>query len=122
MSHVRSILWNFGMWRMTKKEMEQMLRQCDIDPKNPYLAWEEMLLLVATRWNKNGREEEIEQMFNIIDKKEKGIINHSDIKQALNRCLDIQVNDRDIQELFNMAEIEIGNMGHREFSQLVKEF
>ena len=80
MSHVRSILWNFGMWRMTKKEMEQMLRQHDIDPKNPYLAWDEMLLLVSSRWNKNGREEETEQIFSTIDKKEKGSINHADIK------------------------------------------
>ena len=85
MSHVRSILWNFGMWRMTKKEMEQMLRQHEIDYKNPYLAWDEMLLLVSSRWNKNGREEEIEQIFKTIDKKEKGIINHTDIKAALTR-------------------------------------
>jgi Ca2+-binding EF-hand superfamily protein len=47
MSHVRNILWNFGMWRITKKEMEMELSKFDIDVRRPYLEWQELLAVIA---------------------------------------------------------------------------
>ena len=47
MQHVRNVLWNFGMWRITKREMELELMKYDIDIRKPYLEWGEMLMIIA---------------------------------------------------------------------------
>ena len=75
MQHVRNVLWNFGMWRITKRELELELMKYDIDIRKPYLEWGEMLMIIAQKWNHNGRENEIRDTFKTFDKRDKGVIN-----------------------------------------------
>lgn len=55
MQHVRNVLWNFGMWRISKKEMEHELMKQGIDTRKPYLEWGEILNIISTNWKNNGR-------------------------------------------------------------------
>ena len=63
------------MWRITKREMELELMKYDIDIRKPYLEWGEMLMIIAQKWNHNGRENEIRDTFKTFDKRDKGVIN-----------------------------------------------
>jgi Ca2+-binding EF-hand superfamily protein len=119
MGHVRNILWNFGMWRISKREVDALLAQNDIDPRKSVLDWEEVLMLVSQRMYQMGYESKAREMFKVIDQKEKGVVTPSDLKIALQTNLSIPVSEKEINEFFNMAGAEEA-MTYSQFLSLAK--
>lgn len=103
MSQVRGILWNFGYWHMTKKDLDRELAALEIDPRKPFLEWNEVLALVTRRYIQGGKEQSVKETFKVFDKRERGHANYADIKHALQSHLEVGVTDADIQELYNLA-------------------
>jgi Ca2+-binding EF-hand superfamily protein len=106
MNNVRGILWNFGFWRMTKKDFERELANNDIDPKRTYLEWNELLNIVTKRYHNGGKEQEIRDTFKIFDRREKGVTTLSDMKAALTSKLEVPVTEAEIHEMFEMAGLQ----------------
>ena len=107
MNNVRGILWNFGFWRMTSKDFEKVLQSHDIDPRRTSLDWNELLSIVTRKYYDGGQEQEIRDTFKIFDKREKGSATISDVKAALQSKLEIPVTDAEVNEMFEMANIDI---------------
>ena len=119
MNYVRGILWNFGFWRMTSKEFEQELLNNNIDPRRNFLEWNELLGIVTRRYHSGGREQEIKDTFKIFDKREKGQTTVSEIKSALQSKLEVTVNENEVNEMFELANIDTsGQISYEDFEQM----
>jgi Ca2+-binding EF-hand superfamily protein len=122
MSQVRGILWNFGYWHMTKKDLDRELVSLDIDPRKPFLEWNEVLSLVTRRYSQGGKEQSVKETFKVFDKRERGHANYADIKHALQSHLEVGVTDADIQELYNLAGADpSGPMTLADFQHLLEQ-
>mmetsp|Transcript_31495 Transcript_31495/g.54598 ORF Transcript_31495/g.54598 Transcript_31495/m.54598 type:complete len:173 (+) Transcript_31495:7-525(+) len=122
MSQVRGILWNFGYWHMTKKDLDRELTALDIDPRKPFLEWNEVLNLVTRRYSQGGKEQSVKETFKVFDKRERGYTNYNDIKHALQSHLEVGVTDADIQELFALAGVDpSGPMSLNDFQHLLDQ-
>ena len=122
-NNVRGILWNFGFWRMTSKEFEKVLLSHDIDPRKNYLEWQELLDIVTRKYYDGGREQEIRDTFKIFDKRDRGSATIADIKKALQEKLEIPVTDGEVNEMFEMAGIDVNApIRLEDFMNLMKTF
>ena len=75
----------------------------------------EVLELVHKKWfYGRGREEEAIDMFNLFDRKEKGLIGLAEIKQVFNQYLDIIISDNDIQEFIQDADTDKDGYLHQQ--------
>lgn len=123
MTHVRGILWNFGYWRMTNKQFNAMLRSYDIDPNESYLNWNELLEIVTKKYNADGRDQEILDTFRLFDKKDKGTTTISEIRAVFKSKLDFPITDEDVNEMFQMAGIDISReISLNDFMNVMKSF
>eukprot|EP00362_Geleiidae_sp_MMETSP1317_P000331 CAMPEP_0201284316 /NCGR_PEP_ID=MMETSP1317-20130820/69813_1 /ASSEMBLY_ACC=CAM_ASM_000770 /TAXON_ID=187299 /ORGANISM="Undescribed Undescribed, Strain Undescribed" /LENGTH=41 /DNA_ID= /DNA_START= /DNA_END= /DNA_ORIENTATION= len=41
---------------MTKKEMDEELKSNDLDPRKPFVGWNELVGIVSRRWSMGGKE------------------------------------------------------------------
>ena len=123
MNNVRGILWNFGFWRMTSKEFENVLQSHDIDPRRTYLEWNELLAIVTKKYYEGGREQEIRDTFRIFDKRDKGSASIAEVKAALQSKLEIPVTDAEVNEMFEMAGIDVNvPITLEDFMKVMKTF
>ena len=99
MNHFRNILHNFGFHRYSKKDIDEELKKGDpnILSRNA-IALPEVKYFVTKRWNKNGSYEEARECFKLFDKREKDMINASDIKGVLTSYLDFPITENDIKD------------------------
>lgn len=105
MQHVRGILWNFGFWKMSKKDIERELISIGIDPRKSTIEWSELMRIVSGRYNNGGKEQMNREVFSCFDKTGKGRINFQDMKTVLSAALEVPVTDSDLAEVFEMAGI-----------------
>jgi Ca2+-binding EF-hand superfamily protein len=105
MQHVRGILWNFGFWKMSKKDIERELSTLGIDPRKQSLEWGELLRVASARYQSGGKEQMNREVFQCFDKKGKGNISFQDMKTILSSALEVPITDSDLVEVFDMAEL-----------------
>ena len=105
MQHVRGILWNFGFWKMSKKDIERELMAVGIDPRKSSLDWSELLRIVSARYQNGGKEQMNREVFACFDQGGKGRVTFQDMKAVLSSALEVPVTDSDLLEVFEMAGV-----------------
>lgn len=105
MQHVRGILWNFGFWKMSKKDIERELMAVGIDPRKSALDWSELLRIVSARYQNGGKEQMNREVFACFDQSGKGRVSFQDMKAVLSSALEVPVTDSDLLEVFEMAGV-----------------
>ncbi|EGR34906.1 hypothetical protein IMG5_001350 [Ichthyophthirius multifiliis] len=105
-AQLRSILGNFAFTNMTIKEIEEELRnEYSVSKNNFYL--EEVIQIIIKKWFLyGGRDNEANEIFKLFDKRNKNIIGLPDIKYLFSQYLDINVNDSDIIEFIQEADLD----------------
>ena len=115
----QSILWNFGFWKMTKKEFEAELSENHINASKPKLTWEELLQIVTKKYNKSGRETKIKEIFEVFDAKGRGSTNLYDVQQVLKEYLEIPVSENEINEIFEGGDMsDLNSISLKDFMDL----
>ena len=105
MQHVRGILWNFGFWKMSKKDIERELVAVGIDPRKASLDWSELLRIVSARYQNGGKEQMNREVFSCFDQAGKGRVTFQDMKTVLSSALEVPLTDSDLLEVFEMAGV-----------------
>jgi Ca2+-binding EF-hand superfamily protein len=112
MVEARSILWNFGYWKLTKQQFEAALQENHINSNKERLSWEEILLLVTKKYYSGGKNERIREIFEVFDTKNKGILNVQDIQKVFRENLEFSVSDN---EILDILEGDTENIGYSDF-------
>ena len=110
MQHVRGILWNFGFWKMSKKDIERELSSVGIDPRKSTIEWGELMRIVSQRYQNGGKEQMNREVFSCFDKKNKGSVTFQEMKTVLSSALEVPVTDSDLAEVFEMAGVNPASM------------
>ena len=122
MTHFRNILHNFGYHRLSKKEIDEELKQ-KADPdflKKQAVDLDVVKYCVGMKWTKGGQHDEARECFKLFDKRERGYITAGDLKQVLSNYLEFPVSEADIQDFINECGNPdgSGNIQLKEFSKL----
>ena len=80
---------------MNGKEIEDEISNA-YQNKDSFMLSEVMELITKKWFHGRGREEEAAEMFNLFDKKEKGLVGIQEIRNVFNQYLDIVISDADI--------------------------
>ena len=114
LSNLRVLLWNFGYWRISKKDMEKLLRSVDFDMRKTTIEWKDVLGLIAKRYASSWTQQETHDTFVALDRRDRGSVTQTELKTRLQGMLDIAVTDADLAELYGLAEIDPGAPLHQE--------
>jgi Ca2+-binding EF-hand superfamily protein len=114
LSNLRVLLWNFGHWRISKKDMEKLLRNQDFDLRKQTIDWKDVLALIAKKYSGDWNQQEAHDTFVALDRRDRGSVTHGDLKTRLQGILDIGISDSDMAELYTLAEVDPGAALHLE--------
>lgn len=119
MAQARSVLWSFGFSNVSAGEVEDMMRELNIDHRKQNLEFVEVAALVGLRQNQGGKEQELIETFRVFEKKKKnGGISVGGIKEAL-RKLHITVHEGELEDILKYSGIDPdGNISHIDFTHL----
>ena len=106
MPHFHSILQNFGFRNRSKKETDEELRLNDADIlRRQGVDLEALKVFIGYRWvKKNGKYDEARECFRLFDKKDRGTINATDLKNTLSTYLEFQVSQADVEEFIEQCD------------------
>jgi len=114
LSNLRVLLWNFGYWRISKKDMEKLLKSVDFDLRRTTIEWKDVLGLIARKYAGSWTQQETHDTFVALDRRDRGSVTQVELKARLQGLLEITVSDADLAELYNLAETEPGAPLHQE--------
>lgn len=120
-NHFVNILQNFGYHKLSLKERQDDLRKNDPDfPKNTtHVPFDFVKHIVGYRWSKTGKDDEANECFRLFDRRDRNMINFTDIKNELVKHLEFPITDDDVKDFMN--ECDPSGSGHvtgRAFKQL----
>jgi len=120
MMNFRNILHNFGCMKNSKKEIDDELRACGVDPiRAVTVDFDAVKQVVNSRWNNGGKDEEAQDSFRVFDKKDKGAITSADLKSILSLYLEFPVSEAEINEFIEEGDIsKNGTVNFKEFAEL----
>ena len=108
------LLWNFGYWRISKKDMEKLLRSFDFDMRKTTIEWKDVLAIISKKYSSNWSSQETHDTFVALDRRDRGSVTQNDLKSRLQGILEIGISDSDLAELYTLAEVESGSALHLE--------
>ena len=104
MPHFKNILHNFGYHAKQMKDQQEELRKNDPEiNKRQGVAFPECQMFVGYRWHKGGRAEEATECFKLFDKKDREVINATDLKAVLTNYLEFPVTQADVEDFIAMC-------------------
>lgn len=118
MGEAQSILWNFGFWRMSKKEFEDELSLNRIDFKKEGLSFDEIVDIVTRKYNRGGKQNKIKEIFEVFDCRKKGSTSLKEIQELFHEHLEINVTDAEIADVFSDLAIPTAELTSSDFNFL----
>ena len=118
MGQAQSILWNFGFWRLSKKEFENELVSNQIDPKRETITYDEIVQIVTKKYNRGGKEGTVKEIFEIFDTKGKGSSSIAEIQQLFHKHLEIDIPDNEINDVFKEIGLFSESLTSQDFNTL----
>lgn len=119
LNQAKSIMWNFGFWKLTEMQFEHAMLENNINTSKGRITWDELLSVITKKYYAGGKILKLREMFEIFDKKSKGIAPVSDIHKVLRENLEFSVGDNEINEILEGAKIgESGEILFEQFASL----
>lgn len=92
---------------MNGKEIEEEINRNGNNASKDVFTLAETKEMITEKWFAGkGREAEAEEMFQLFDRKEKGLVGLNEIKNIFNQYLDIVISDADIMEFIDEADTD----------------
>ncbi|CAF0920846.1 unnamed protein product [Brachionus calyciflorus] len=120
---IGSVLRNLGLYP-TEQELQQMLRDIDIDGDGTF-SFEEFVQLMYNMGNiseisEEQEDKELREAFKVFDRTGSGYITSSDLRSVL-QCLGEQLNEDEIEDMIDEVDIDgDGRIDYEEFVASLK--
>lgn len=91
----------------------------NINTSKGTISWEDLIAVVTKKYHSGGKNTKLQEIFQIFDKKGKGVAGVSDIHKVLKENLEFSVNDNEINEILEGARIgETGDVLFEQFATM----
>ena len=120
-AHFKNIIHNFGFHNLSKKDMDEELKQISIDlNKQKEFQFEQVALAVTRRLMRNkGMQAEAQECFEFIDQNNKKYVNAQDLGKVLkSETMGFSISQSEIEEFFQLAGATNKKMNPEDFEKM----
>lgn len=113
----KSILWNFGYWKLSEIQFLSILKDNKIDESKRKISYKELLSIVSKKYAHDGTLSTAKSIFSIFDKGT-GAASFESIFKSLSENLEISVTETEVRNIFSQ-ELDLDQLTFDDFMSLL---